>query len=173
MIILLLLIMIILLVFYVIKLVDVASSGLAPYISTPDSALPQILRALDIQDSDTVWDLGCGDARVLSYCAKAHTKASFIGIETGILPFLQAKWKTRSQKNIQIMFASLRRINPASATKMYLYLLPQALNIIKPVIPQNCQVVSAEFKFSNTKPIKVIPLKHPQKLAHKLYLYKF
>ena len=50
-----------------IKLIDSITSSLAPAISTPSDALGTICSQIKIRDSDEIWELGCGDARVISY----------------------------------------------------------------------------------------------------------
>ncbi len=156
-----------------IKLIDSITSSLAPAISTPSDALGTICSQLKISDSDEVWELGCGDARVICYCAKKHPGAKFVGIENGIIMFTKAKWRTRHQNNVQIIFGNIKSTRPKTATKMYLYLLPTALQIVKPTIPKGCMVVSLEFKLPKIKPSTSVKLPKASKFAHRLYIYKF
>src|SRR5882757_205857 len=52
-----------------------------PYVPTPHELLPIIADALDIQPRDVVYDLGCGDGRLLFYCARRFPNARFVGVE--------------------------------------------------------------------------------------------
>lgn len=148
-------------------------SGLAPAISTPDTALKTIYDQLIINNSDEVWEIGCGDARVISYCAGKKPKANFVGLENGIIMLIKAKWRTKRQKNVTIKFGNLKSAKPKSATKMYLYLLPEALQIVQPHIPKECRVVSLEFKLPKRTPTNTVKLPKHSKFAHRLYIYKF
>jgi tRNA G46 methylase TrmB len=161
------------LILYVVIALDQVRSYLAPAIPTPKHTLETIRRELKIQDGDEVWELGCGDARVISYCAKHHPKANFIGLENGIIMVIKAKWRTRNDSNVYIRFGNLKSVSPKTATKMYLYLLPETLRLIRTRIPKNCRVVSLEFPIPGKKPNITIKLHKPSKLAHHLYIYKF
>lgn len=157
----------------IIKLIDALTGKLGPTIATPLTAMGQINTALGIKSSSEVWEIGCGDARVLSYCAKLHPNANFIGIDNGILMLIRAKWRTRNQDNVEIKRANLKSANLSGATNIYIYLIPEALVILKNKIPRNCKVVSLEFKLPNKKPSKTIQLNNPSKFAHRLYCYQF
>ncbi len=161
------------LLFFTVIALDQVRSGLAPAISSPIEALGTICSQLKISDSDEVWELGCGDARVISYCAKKHPGTKFVGVENGIIMFTKAKWLTRHQNNVQIIFGNIKSKRPKTATKMYLYLLPTALQIVKPTIPKGCMVVSLEFKLPKIKPSTSVKLPKASKFAHRLYIYKF
>lgn len=155
------------------KLIDTITSSSAPAIPTPKTALTQIHKALDISASNEVWEIGCGDGRVLSFCAKKHPKNKFIGIDNGIQMFILAKWRTRKQNNIQIIYGDFKKITPKKTVKIYLYLLPQTIQKYKKNIPRGSRVVSLEYKIPNKKPIRVINLNTQTKLAHRLYVYQF
>lgn len=163
----------IILISYVVIALDQVRSGLAPAISTPYDALDPICKQLKILDGDVIWELGCGDARVINYCAKRHPKAKFVGIENGIVMFIKAKWKTRNDNNTSVKFGNFKSVSPNSATKVYLYLLPEALQLIKPKIPENCRVVSLEFSIPEKKPNTIVKLPKTSKFAHRLFIYKF
>src|SRR5476649_2317720 len=74
----------------------------APFVPIPKSILSQIVEALAIPKDGLVYDLGCGDGRVLSYAAKLYPEAKFIGIEKNTIPYWLAKIRTRKHNNITI-----------------------------------------------------------------------
>ena len=53
----------------------------APFVPTRKKILPAIEKALKIAGQSVVYDVGCGDGRVLAFCASLHPGAKFIGIE--------------------------------------------------------------------------------------------
>lgn len=160
-------------VFFITKLIDTITSSKAPAIATPTTALEQIRLALEISTRDEVWEVGCGDGKVISYCANKHPGCQFIGIENGIQMYLKALWRTYNQPNVRIIFGNFKKTPPNNATKIYLYLLPETLREYKKLIPKKATVISLEFKIPSLRPYKTISLKQPTKLAHKLFLYKF
>lgn len=158
---------------YTIKSIDYLRGNLAPYIRTPKSVLGQINDSLRIKPGDVVCDVGCGDARVLLYCARRNPKAMFIGIESEIVPFVLAKINTIYFKNIHIKYGDALKQRSVEANKIFLYLLPDALELIRPKINKGSSVVCLEFKFKNKKADSVIKIKKPGKFAHFLYSYQF
>lgn len=155
------------------KLIDTLTGKLGPAIATPHTALDQINTALDIKSNSEVWEIGCGDARVLSHCANIHPNSNFIGIDNGIIMLARAKWRTRHQKNVNIRYGNLRSISLNGATNVYIYLLPETLGLIKPKIPKSCRVVSLEFSFPEIEPNTIVMLPKTTIFAHRLFIYKF
>jgi len=154
-------------------LVDIIRNGLAPNIATPKSALAEISEALNIKRGDTIMEIGCGDARLIRYCANKYPQAIFEGIDNGLIANARARLGSLNKKNVTIMFGDFTKLHNLKADKYYVYLLPEALEIIRPNLPKGCLVVSLEYGFKKIKPVKTIRLKESTKLAHKLYLYKF
>ena len=42
-----------------------------PFVPVSKKIMPQIIEALDIKEGGVIYDLGCGDGRVLQSCYKA------------------------------------------------------------------------------------------------------
>ena len=56
------------------------TNSLSPYVSTPNQVVTQMLELAQPKASDTVYDLGCGDGRIVIAAAERyHVKA--VGIE--------------------------------------------------------------------------------------------
>lgn len=157
---------------FVIRLVDTLRNRLAPDIATPSSALPEIYKNLKLKPGDKMYEPGCGDARVLRYCAKQQPKANYVGVENGILQFVKAKWACRGIPNIRIEFSDFRKFGYSDATHMYIYLLPEGLAAFTDRIPKKCQIVSCQFQLPSKKPVRTVLLKPASRLAKNLYVYK-
>ena len=157
---------------FVVLLVDTLKNKLAPAIATPESALQEIANTLDIQDGENVMELGCGDARVIKFCAQKFPKANFVGIDNGIISQAKAHLNTVGMKNIIIKGSNFTKLTSYNAKKYYLYLLPEALDIIWPSLPPESLVVSLEYPITGAKHIKQVKLKKPTELAHKLFVYR-
>ncbi|MCC6324009.1 hypothetical protein IT400_04445, partial [Candidatus Nomurabacteria bacterium] len=139
-----------------------------PFISVPLSILPDIEKALDIQSDSVVYDLGCGDARVLRYLAKKYPTATFIGIENGVFPYYVAKtisWWNKKMghgDNVQILRQDFFKYNLSKATHIFVYLYPQImddmLGKLEKELPPGARLVSATFKFTQKAPVAEIDL---------------
>lgn len=155
-----------------------------PFISVPYSILPDIEKALDIQDGSVVYDLGCGDARVLRFLAHKYPKATFIGIEKGVFPYYLAKtiswWnkKMGHRDNVQILRQDFFKHDLSKATHIFVYLYPQImddlLNKFEKELSNGTHLVSATFKFTQKEPIAEIDLlRKKSQLARHLIAYEF
>lgn len=155
-----------------------------PFISVPLSILPEIEKALDLKSESIVYDLGCGDARVLFYLARKYPNAKFIGIENGLFPYLIAHttciWNKKHHKvnNVQIIHKSFFDHNLSNATHIFVYLYPQIMDDILSKLEEELnpgtRLVSATFKFLLKKPLVEIDLlRKKRQLARELIVYEF
>lgn len=148
----------------------------APFVPISKNVLPKIIDVLDVDDNSVVYDLGCGDARVLVRCYKYNQKAKYIGIEKSIVPRILAWFKLRkigNPKNIRIINGNFFKKDISQATRVFLYLLPGMMDSLLPKLEkelkQGTSLVSYNFTFSKKQPAEVIDL---SKLG-KIYKYKF
>src|SRR5262249_5545717 len=56
------------------------ANKLAPYVASPPRVVDRMLEMANIQQGDTVYDLGCGDGRIL-IAASGKYKAKAVGVE--------------------------------------------------------------------------------------------
>jgi hypothetical protein len=154
-------------------LFDIVRNGLAPNVATPESALGQLSEVLVIKNDDQIMEIGCGDARLIRYCANKYPQAKFIGLDNGLIAIARAKLGSLKNKNVTIEYGNLTKLPKLTYNKYYVYLLPEALEIIRPKLPKGSLVVSLEYRFKDIKPYKIIKLKKQTHLVHKIYIYKF
>jgi len=72
----------------------------APFVPIPKAVLKGILETFDIHPGDVVYDLGCGDGRVLKALAKQCPEARFVGVDKGFIPYFFASLNTRKLKKL-------------------------------------------------------------------------
>ncbi len=113
---------------------SVSSFTDVPYVPTDYGFLPTIAEALEIRPGDVVFDLGCGDGRLLFYCAKKYSTARFIGVERNIILVWYARIKKYlfRAENIQIRHENIFKTDLSGATKIYVFLLPEVMRDIAP-----------------------------------------
>lgn len=154
-----------------------------PFIPVPDSILKDIHQALDIKDDSVVYDLGCGDGRILFYSAKRVPKAKYIGIENVLFPLILAHvrswfYRTRAETKIEIINQDFFKRDLSGATHIVAYLLPNVMDDLLPKLDNELKpgtkLISVTFKFTQKQPTKEIDLKRATyKLARKIYVYEF
>ena len=62
-----------------------------PFVPVPNSILKDIHKALGVTEKSVVYDLGCGEGRVLFYISRLVPKARYIGIENSPFPLILAR----------------------------------------------------------------------------------
>jgi predicted RNA methylase len=147
----------------------------APYVPTDYELLPIIANALDIRPGDLVYDLGCGDGRLLFYCAEKHPDARFVGIEHDLylLLFMWMKILFERRKNITIRRGNIFEADFSNATRVYTYLLPGAMTRLEPKLMQ-VRLVSRAFRMharQYTRKIEMFPVVGSWG-QHLLYVYE-
>lgn len=154
-----------------------------PFIPVPNSILPDIAKALGIKKDSTVYDLGCGDARILFYLSTQVPEAQYIGIENSSFPVLLARfrawWHRRVTKTqIEILDQDFFTRDLSDATHIFTYLYPNVMDDLLPKLDRELKpgtrLVSATFKFTGKQPVSSIDLgRKKRQLARTLYVYEF
>ncbi|MDO8572569.1 MAG: hypothetical protein Q7S11_02230 [bacterium] len=146
-----------------------------PFVPVRKRAVIQIVNALHLSQGSILYDLGCGDGRVLIEAVRRTSEISGVGIENGIIPFLVATMRTR-KLSIGIHYENIFDANITQATHLFCYLSPQVLKKLAPKILRECragtQIVSCDYKFPNWIPIDTISIAtKDDQLARMLYVY--
>ena len=145
-----------------------------PFVKTPRAYFPLIAEALDIHDDDVVYDLGCGDGSMLLYLARQFPRARFIGIERNFFLHMQSlvRKKIARISNVEFRREDFFATDMQSATRIYAYLLPQAMDrLFARGVHKGIRVVSRAFEIPNVTPLATIELTkkkgwHNQHLLH-------
>ncbi len=151
-----------------------------PVVATRKKVLKEIISAMGLKEGSVLYDLGCGDGRVLFVVSKACQGVSCIGIERAPFLFLLAKVRqlfSRSKK-ASIFYGDMFKKDFSPATHIFLYLFPELMDVLMPKFEKELvpgtRIFSSDFQFSNRKPNIVLDLKSKNyQLNRKLYVYDF
>jgi 16S rRNA A1518/A1519 N6-dimethyltransferase RsmA/KsgA/DIM1 with predicted DNA glycosylase/AP lyase activity len=128
----------------------------------PKAVEENILEALKLGNESVLYDLGCGDGRVLLRASEKYPSARCIGVEKSVFPFLLAKFYTRKYKNITIKREDIFKTDVPGATHIFIYLFPQVLEKLLPILKEKCKagtrIVSCDFENKNWQSTEIIPL---------------
>ena len=154
-----------------------------PFVGVPLPILKDIEKELELKENSVVYDLGCGDGRVLFYLAKNNPKLKYIGIENSPFPFILSKvlswWYKKINKiDVEIIRGDFFKIDLSNATHIFTYLYPNVMDDLLPKfdkeLKRGTRLVSASFHFTSKREIREIDLKRGKyQLAKKLYVYEF
>lgn len=129
----------------------------APYLPTLKRQQKKALAAMNLKPGQTVYDLGCGDGRLLVTAAKSGLKA--VGYE--INPLLAAFCWARSLRypgKIKVVWGNFWKADISSADGVYVFLLDGYMARLdkyldKQFISKKVTVVSYGFKVPGKKPV--------------------
>jgi len=147
------------------------------YVPTPQPVVDKMLEVAKVKKGDIVYDLGCGDGRIVVTAAKKYgTKAFGFDVD----PDRIAEARENVRKNgvedlVTIEQKDIFTLDLSPASVVTLYLLPE-LNVR--LIPQleklkrGSRVVSHDFDMAGVTPVKQLSLKpEAEARAHEVYLW--
>jgi SAM-dependent methyltransferase len=154
-----------------------------PFVTAPSAIMKDIAKALEVKDDSVVYDLGCGDGRILIHLSKINPKAKYIGIENNTFPIILARVnsffsKKKTGNKVEIVNKDFFKQDLSNATHIFTYLYPNIMDDLltkfdKELKP-GTRLVSLSFKFTGKQPINEIDLKRSKyKLGRKLFVYQF
>jgi SAM-dependent methyltransferase len=139
----------------------------APYLPTMRGQRQTALELLDLKPGQTLYDLGCGDGRMLKAAAERGLNA--VGYELSPLLVLMAlviNWRYRRQ--VSVRWGNFWRADLSGADGIYVFLLTKYMvrfdKLVRARVKKGTKVASYTFK---------IPRKKPIAQANAVYLYKY
>jgi tRNA G37 N-methylase Trm5 len=132
------------------------------FVPTPHEVVEKMLDMAKVKKGDVVYDLGCGDGRIVVAAAKRGAKAT--GWDIDPVRVSEAKEnvkKNKVEENAKIIQDDIFTLDLSGANVITLYLLPQ-LNV--KLIPQleklkpGSRIVSHDFDMAGVKPDEVVEL---------------
>ena len=130
----------------------------AEYYFTTQKRVRKMLQMAKVGKKDVVYDLGCGDARIIIASAKRCKKA--VGIEIDPIRYLISliKIKLLKIKNAQIIFGNLFNQNLKDADVVFLFLRQWTNDSLKKKfegeLKRGTRIVSHHWIFHGWKPIE-------------------
>ena len=134
------------------------------FVPTPQDVVDKMLELAKVKKTDVLYDLGCGDGRIVVTAAKKFgCKAAGFDVDPQrIKESLENVEKNKVQKLVRIEQKDIFKLDLSKANVITLYLLP-SLNV--KLIPQlqklkpGSRIVSHDFNMKGVKPDKVVKLK--------------
>ena len=154
------------------------SSKLAPYVTSPQRVVEKMLEMAAVKSNETVFDLGCGDGRVL-FTAVQKYRAKAVGVE--IDPKLVESTRAEAQKlsmgnRLRIIQGNLLEADLSEADVVTLYLLTQSNEMLRPrlekMLHPGARVVSYDYAVPGWKPKWVERVEDARAHDHLIYLYE-
>jgi tRNA A58 N-methylase Trm61 len=154
---------------------------IAPFVATPLPVVKQMLTLAQIKPGEIIYDLGCGDGRVVIMAAQEFG-ASGVGVEMREDLAKQALSKVSElglDGRVKIVQSDMFKVDLAQADVVTLYLTTSANDKVKPKLESElksgARVVSHDYEILGWRPIKVDNFCENPRLgypSHTIYVYK-
>lgn len=107
---------------------------LAPFVITPMEVVAKMLEMAGVNETDRVYDLGCGDGRIVIEAARSFG-ANGVGIDIvpeRITESRAAARKAGVEAMVEFIQADATRVDLSPATVVTVYLVPESMELLRP-----------------------------------------
>ncbi len=152
--------------------------SLAPFVPTPQEVVERMLTLAAVTSRDVVYDLGCGDGRIVITAAKKHG-ARGVGVDYDperIKESLANARKAGVDRLVTFKLQDAMTVDVSRATVVTLYLLSSSNLKLRPVLTKQlkpgARIVSHAFDMGDWEPSKVDRFDDQMGISRTLYLWK-
>lgn len=150
--------------------------SLAPFVPSPPLVVTMMLQLANIKKNEKLYDLGCGDARIIIEAAQKFG-AETIGVELDRERYedcIRRIHESNLEGKVNVIHGNLLDVDLKSADIVTLYLLTSSNEQLRPKmekeLKKGARVVSHDFEISKWTPSDVKEIKENFS-SHKIYLY--
>jgi cyclopropane fatty-acyl-phospholipid synthase-like methyltransferase len=155
----------------------ISPNNLAPYVPSPEAVVIRMLEAAELKPGETLYDLGCGDGRILILAAQRF-RANAVGIELSeklVRHAIAQAEQLGLQKRIKVIQGDLREADLRDADVVTIYLSRLSNEQLKPKLKAQlkagARVVSHDYPIMGWKPTRVEKIEVLQR-PHAIYVYR-
>ena len=153
-------------------------ASLAPYVPTPEDVVDRMLQLAEVNTGDVVYDLGCGDGRIVIAAAKKYG-ARGVGVDIDPARIEESKANAKKAGVEQLVSFELQdamTVDVSKATVVTLYLLSTSNLKLRPLLTRQlkpgARIVSHAFGMGDWEPAKVEQFNDGRGIGRTLYLWK-
>jgi SAM-dependent methyltransferase len=155
----------------------ISADNLAPFVPTPEQVVVKMLAAAELKPGETLYDLGCGDGRIL-FVAAQKFGANAVGVELSAKLVKNATKRALQlglQQQVKVIEGNLLDVNLRAADVVTLYLMRLSNERLKPNLRKQlkpgARVVSHDYPIPGWKPqrIESVSVLHR---VHTIYVYR-
>jgi SAM-dependent methyltransferase len=152
--------------------------NLAPKVGSPEHAVEKMLEVANLKPGEIIYDLGCGDGRILIAAASKY-KVKGVGIEISDHLARTAADQVKKaglQDQVKIIHGDFMKTDLSDANVVTLYLATAANDMLRPNLERYLKpatrVVSYDYPIPGWKPIETSETEGRSNAVHTIYLYQ-
>jgi SAM-dependent methyltransferase len=156
------------------------AADLAPFVPTPRPVVERMLEIAAVGPEDVVYDIGCGDGRMVITAAKIYrARGVGIDIDAALIEECRAGAKREGVEDlVRFLHMDAVKARLKEATVLAIYLLPESLETLEPVFERDLRpgvrIVSHDYKIPgwDGRLVRSEVLTDESGRDHKIYLYR-
>lgn len=148
-----------------------------PYVPTPEKVVRKMLEIAKAGPEDIVYDLGCGDGRIIVTAAKEFHVKKAVGVEINDERIKEAieNIKRNGVEGIaHVVKGNFFEVDISEATVVTMFLLTNVNEMLMPKLQKELKpgtrIVSHEFEMRGWKPKELVKVEDGN-MTHLVYLY--
>lgn len=146
-----------------------------PWVPTREEFIEQALDLAQVGKGDVLYDLGCGDGRIVIAAAKRGAKAVCVELNPELLKKAMENAQAEGVSHmIRFIREDIFKVDLSDATVVYMYLLRSVNDLLKPKLKselkKGTRIISLDFEISGWKEVKVMRVSSPARVGT-YYLY--
>jgi ubiquinone/menaquinone biosynthesis C-methylase UbiE len=152
--------------------------SLAPYVPTPQEVVDRMLALAEVTAKDVVYDLGCGDGRIVITAAQKYGAHGVgVDIDPERIQESQANAKKAGVANlVSFKLQDATKVDVSPASVVTLYLLSSSNLKLRPILTRElkpgARIVSHAFSMGDWEPFKTDTFQDQNGYTRTLYLWK-
>lgn len=153
--------------------------SLAPFVATPMDVVERMLTIAKVGPGDVVYDLGCGDGRIVIAAAqKFGARGVGVDIDARLINQAEAGAKAAGVQNrVKFIIEDAMKVDVSDATVVTLYLLSASNVKLRPLLTKQlrkgARIVSHSFAIGDWEPDVVDTFRDAAGTTRTLYLFQF
>jgi hypothetical protein len=156
------------------------AADLAPFVPTPQNVVERMLEVAAVGRADIVYDIGCGDGRMVITAAKKYrARGVGIDIDAALIEECRAGAKREGvEKLVRFLHMDATKARLTEATVLALYLLPESLETLEPLFDRDLaagvRIVSHNYKIPgwDGRLVRSETMADDKDREHKIHLYR-
>ena len=154
------------------------ATNLAPFVPTPQEVVDRMLELAEISENDVVYDIGCGDGRIVITAAQRYGSR---GVGIDIDPQRIAESRANAERAgvshlVEFIEQDALTVNVSDATVVTLYLLSSSNVKLRPILTSQLEpgarIVSHAFSMGNWEADHTERFEDARGTTRTLYLWK-
>lgn len=151
--------------------------SIAPFVASPMSVVRKMLKYADLKPGETLYDLGCGDGRIVIMAAEEFG-ARGVGVDLNLSRVKEARAKVEGLHlgdRVRVIHGNLFDVDLRPADVVTMYLTTGANEKVRPKLEQElrtgARVVTHDFSISKWECVRNQRFKEGYR-THTIYLYR-